>query len=164
MKLLIKTLLLIFFISVFVYSQAQDSSIDNISLTFKHSKMRYKVSEISITEDKDSSLLRVHIYSTKNNETLKDSTFRISQEQVLLIKNAVLSINANNIKERLAFNGFDGTKYTLKFGNFQNSITYELWTPDYETDNYKINDFLDCCILIIEQAGYDFEEFNDYGG
>lgn len=126
---------------------------DYISLDFIHSLQitNHHISvKISNSNGKDVKL-KLHSepaerYKEQKSQTIIDTTFNIPfadyEKAVKLFKN----ISSSDIIDGNSNGGLvaDGTWCKIQFGYTTNSITYSVWTPDSNTKERKLNQFLEC--------------------
>jgi hypothetical protein len=161
MKKIIIGLFFIFTNLSLTYTQ---SGIDEISLRFNHS-MRIPHNEVTIqiVERQDAVTIKVKSEPLLTTEkkwehTRIDTMFKISIEVFKLLEQAVLLIDGNNVVKGLDFTGMDGTTCEIKFGNYANAVTYQVWAVNYDTQKRKLESFLEACKLILKAGKLDPKE------
>jgi len=133
--------------------------IDVISFKFEHSLRIpfYKVS-IEITKRYKGIYLELHSSPKdgfKNWENTRiDTTFLIDANTFNKVLNSVRKISSQDLESSLV-SGEDGTSCEIRYGNFQNAISYLVWTPGLDSATRKTEDFLMACKEIIIAAKLD---------
>jgi hypothetical protein len=143
------------------YSQ---NGIKEISLTFNHSR-RIPHNDVKIQIEKRLNVVTVKVKSEpllttekKWEHTRIDTMFKIPIEVFKQLEQAVLLIDGNNIVKGLDFTGMDGTTCKIKFGNYANAVTYQVWAVNYDTQKRKLGNFLEACKLILKAGKLDPKE------
>jgi hypothetical protein len=137
------------------------NGIDDITLTFSHSlripdhyiaiKIRQKREDITV-EAKSNPMDR---YAEKWKHTKVDTTFKITKIEFEHITQSILQIDGNAIAKSLNFTGLDGTICSIEFGNFQNTVSYSVWSPHYKTEERHLEIFLETFKLILKMGNFD---------
>jgi hypothetical protein len=96
-----------------------------------------------------------------NWESDRDSIFFTGVEVFNRLFGQAMDLDATFIGKSLDPNGADGTTFTIKFGGGMSSVTYKVWTPDYDTDERGLAPFLDLCKKFLELGGLDPWRFID---
>lgn len=78
-----------------------------------------------------------------------DTSYYIDKAKFYLIIDVVQKISASDIYSYRTM-GEDGSTCKIEFGNFQNYVSYIVWTPNYRTEERKLGPFLNACRMIIE--------------
>jgi hypothetical protein len=69
------------------------------------------------------------------------------------------SISIADITEEMKHSeGFDGAICSLSFGSANTQITYQVWSPDLNTRERRLEDYLKACEYIIKSAHLQPEE------
>ena len=139
-------------------SFAQDEIYD-ISFHYSHSlRIPNHYVDVEITRRGDELQLHVATKALSGSKEWSreniDTAFVITKEQFASLTTAVRKISCINIAKEIGTfsTGEDGNTCEIKFGSFQNSMTYKIWTPDYETTERGLTDFYNCCLLIAKTA------------
>jgi len=80
-----------------------------------------------------------------------DTTFFIENTRFLKIQELLPKLSGIDNKKAKA-SGKDGTVCKLQFGTIEYKTTYEYWSPDYNTTERGLDDFLHICYKIIKTA------------
>lgn len=131
----------------------------NISFHYTHS-LRIPNHYIDIEVSRRGNELKLHVNTKAVIESKEwsreniDTTFIITKEQFTSLTAAVRKISCTNIAKEIGTfsTGEDGNTCEITYGSFQNSITYKIWSPDYETSDRGLADFYNCCLLIAKTA------------
>ena len=81
----------------------------------------------------------------------QDTVFAINVDEFEALSNAVLKLNDMNVA-KAELSGKDGTTCNIEFSSADKTVKYEFWSPDYETEQRGLTDFLNACKQIIEAA------------
>lgn len=141
----------------------QNNSTDfrEVKFTFQHSlRIPFKKVEISITQGADNAQVSLKcdpmIYDGENwKSNPLDTTYRISKSDYNRITNTIESIKFSEMMNHFNTMGTDGTMCILEYGSWQNSIKLSVWTPDADTKNRKLEEFLKACELVLQSAQLD---------
>ena len=157
MKLLI--LLVIFILTA--YSSYGQIRTDEINLKFTH-WLRIPNHEIIIDViyviDRDTVLM--HVQSNPMNDepswlhTKVDTTYRINKQQFKTLKETVQSISLEDMKKAMLGSGTDGTLCELGFGDRQNKVTFQVWTPDYDIKERGLEKYMEACEMMLKMAKF----------
>lgn len=96
-------------------------------------------------------------YSTHQQVDI-DTTYSIATVQFEQIIKSIKKISPADMIENIDFYGKDGGTSTIEFGSYANKISYEIWTPTYNTDKRKLNSFVDACRQIILLANLNSDD------
>ena len=144
-----------------VYSQ---SGINEITFNFRHS-LRIPDHHVTIHIENYRHEITVKVkseplkgYEKEWGHTRIDTTYKITADVFQQLTQSVLLIDGNSIIKRLNDRGMDGTVCEIKFGSFQNAVSYKFWSPQYNTKQRNLDSFLDACKLIIRTGKLDPKE------
>ena len=143
------------------YSSYGQIHIDEISLEFTHS-LRIPNHEVKIDVihvlDADTVVIRVQSNPMKNDpnwiHTKIDTSYLITKEEFKTLKDLAYSISVEDIKKAMTGVGTDGTLCRLGYGDFQNKIIYQVWTPDYNTKERGLEKYMEACEMMLKMAGF----------
>ncbi|HBS85678.1 MAG TPA: hypothetical protein DEA97_03925 [Bacteroidales bacterium] len=152
-KYFIALLLLIFSITN-VFSQEGEGDSYSVEFQISKAKIRGHLLKILITEVDSTAILKVF-----DNYKDIDTTFTIPADMFDQIMNLVRKIDIDDLFLAMKTTGFDGTKCILIFGNYQNKLTYQIWSPNYLTKERKLKTFLKACELILKIAGINEDQY-----
>jgi hypothetical protein len=88
--------------------------------------------------------------STKWKSTKINESYSISETEFNEIVDAVQRISCDQIKSNLGYFGNDGTICKITFGNYFSEISYKIWTPNHETKERDLQNFLTACEVVLE--------------
>jgi hypothetical protein len=86
-----------------------------------------------------------------------DTSFLIDRGEFIKIIDLIKSISASDIYSYSTM-GADGSSCGISFGNFQNLISYNVWSPDINTKERRLENFMIAFKAIIEIAKIDSEK------
>lgn len=135
-----------------------------VKFTFQHSlRIPFKVVEVSIVPSKDHAKVSLKcdpmIYDGENwKSSPLDTIYRISRTDYDQIISTIESIQYSETMNHFNTTGTDGTMCILEYGSWQNSIKLSIWSPDADTKNRKLEEFLETCKLILWSAQLDPKE------
>lgn len=139
------------------------NTIYDIDFYFSHSR-RIPNANVEIKIERRGNEVKLSVKSTPAQDDAKwakfkvDTSFAISMDKFNSLINSVKSISCENIVKEVGSSGLDGTTCEIKFGDYGSSISYEIWSPDYDTKKRNLTDFLNACTLIVETAGLNPKE------
>jgi hypothetical protein len=122
-----------------------------IDLEFHHSR-KIQNNHVSIDIIKRIDTISVKVTT---GPPIKDTSFTISKSEFVKIVNSLALIKSSDIISTIVFFALDGTTCSIKFGDFNNTITYTAWSPDYNTKERKLVDFLEAFKLVLSVAKLD---------
>jgi hypothetical protein len=138
-----------------------------IELDFHHS-LRIPYWNVKISIQEQSSTYGVTVITRPANDnkrwekTRKNYTKNITKEIFESLYSQLLQLN---IKEIIDINdtlrGLDGTDCKLRFGDLQNTVSLDVWSPDYDTKKRKLVLFLQVYLKIIEFSGLNPKKLID---
>ena len=143
-------------ISITTLCSAQQLS-DKINyITFKlyHSK-RIPHQSVAITINKKNNEYWVHVSSIPKDSNIKwkqtsiDTTYKLDNKIFIELANDVLTLPKIDLNKAFVKPGLDGTTCSIEFGTFGNTIAFNFWTPDSDTENRDLTDYLEICKRII---------------
>lgn len=146
--------LFIFFFSSSFVQDNRDVTFISFELTHSRRISNHHVFINIINKNKRSS---VHLIATSLGETkiriykVKDTSFTIIDEKFKEVNAAILQLQQIDTSKGIV-NGIDGTNCKVEFGSANKTVKYEFWSPDYETEQRGLTDFLNACNKIIEAA------------
>jgi len=154
----------LFFICNFSFGQTKHEWID-IKLNIKHSKrIPNNFVEISIERNRvNKKVVNVEIKSKPfkgakgwENSSI-DTVFTASLENYSKIVESIKYLKQEDFYNNFSLMGVDGYNAILTFGSSSNSITYNVFSPTFNTKNRKLNPFLETCELIVDYVDLNFE-------
>lgn len=140
----------------------------NIHFEFHHSRrIPYRHIVIEMTQKcmTDSAIITIvsspyDTISNKWNYSKIDTTIEISRNDfeniinsVKQIKNVEIDYNPNILVSQK-----DGTICIIGYGNSQDYVSFRFWSPDYKTEDRKLQEFLSACKQILTIANLDPKE------
>jgi hypothetical protein len=153
------SILILIMISGFCFSQQINDNIDYIAFKFEHSRrIPYNQVTIEINKRESETEVKVHSIPMNNDKqwenTKIDKSFKIDTKLFTELANEVMVLNKIDLKKALT-GGLDGTECSIEFGTFGSTVTYKFFSPDVETENRDLIDFLNICKKIIEIGGFN---------
>lgn len=142
--------------------KAKTDTIDYVKLEINQSRRipNNKV-RIEITKEKSRHLLHIKSLPMFKNEdwnkTIIDTTFVIKEDAFNIISEEVLKLSKCDFSKSKE-NGLDGAAYSLEFRFERKEIEYNIWSPDYKTEERGLTNYLKVCKRIIEIAGLKTNE------
>ena len=126
-----------------------------ISYTQTCAKCVHFILKIDITKKDTEYKIKVK-YSTYQQVDI-DTTYSIATVQFEQIIKSIKKISPADMLENIDFSGKDGGTSNIEFGTYANKISYDIWTPTYNTDKRRLNSFVDACrqILILAKLNPD---------
>ncbi len=142
------------------YGQQAFTSVVNFEFTHSLRIPNHRIT-IDIAHIIDTDTVIMHVRSSPMNDdrewvhTKVDTTYIISSEEFNLLKELVFSISSEDIKgAMIGGGGTDGTICRISFGDSQNQIIYQVWTPDYDVKKRKLERYMEVCKMILKMAGF----------
>lgn len=83
-----------------------------------------------------------------------DTVYTITKKEFDTLKELVYSISVDDIKKAMIGTGTDGTMCKLGFGDWQNKIIYQVWTPNYNTKERGLDQYMKACEMILKMAKF----------
>lgn len=153
-----RTWIIILFIGICNSTVAQ---ISNIEVTFEFTnskKMFYYFEEIKLFQNEDA--YKISVESKPFNNDLKLSKpkayaiYPLTKTQYDSIILMIRQLPTHKISEEILNLGtaVEGTTCRLEYGNWQNRISINVWSPDYETEKRNLVEFLAICRAILRLA------------
>ena len=90
-------------------------------------------------------------------KTKVDTIFSIDSEKFIELANDMLILSKIDLNKAMT-GGLDGTECTIEFGQYGSTVAYKFWTPDYNTKQRGLTDFLILCKKLIEVGGLKSNE------
>jgi hypothetical protein len=81
-----------------------------------------------------------------------DTSFSISSSQYLTVSDAISRMLENENINKDTISGKDGSEIKIQFQVDGLIKSYQVWTPEYETNERKLVEFLDVNKIIAETA------------
>jgi hypothetical protein len=157
----IKILFILFLITIFGSSYGQNTEIYTIKFNFHHSR-RIPDNYVSVNLERYGDSIHVSVksipmdtVSLKWKETKQEYSFGLALTEFEKVVSSVKMINCMDIANGLGFIGFDGTVCEIEIGGIGTSITFKVWSPDYETKERNLQPFLEACKLILVTGKLD---------
>jgi hypothetical protein len=144
-------------------NKGTNDKIKIIEFKFEHSRRitNYQISIRIIKQMTGQVRAYVNSVPMNNDEKWKgskiDTSFIIGKEVFVDLANEVLILNKIDVTSS-SIQGVDGTTCTIGYGTYSGSVSYEFWSPDYETEQRGLTDFLNLCKKIIEIGGLNPKE------
>ncbi len=143
------------FIFFFYSSFAQDDNeISFISFELTHS-LRIPNHHVFINIINKNKQPCVHLISTPSTRIRRrifkatDSTFLIGIDTFKQLSADVLKLNNIDVV-KANLDGRDGTTCKIEYGSADKVVKYEFWSPDFETEQRGLTNFLNACKKIID--------------
>ena len=139
------------------FAQQSNDKIDYIAFRFEHS-LRIPYNRVIIEMINGQSEIEVKVHSVPMNNdkqwdnTKIDKSFKIDTKLFTDLANEVFALNKIDLKKAMT-GGLDGTECSIEFGTFGSTVTYKFWSPDVETKNRDLTDFIRICKKMIEIGG-----------
>lgn len=158
MKNKIFIVLILTMISAICFSQQSNHKINFIEFSFRHT-LRIPNNKVTVSLVKRPSKILVMVNSKPmNNEnkwekTKIDTTFTIDKKVFEELTNEVLALENTSLNRAIVQECIDGTQCVIEYGADGCSLTYKFWTPNYDTAQRGLTDFLRLCKKIIEIGG-----------
>lgn len=149
-------------ISEISFAQQVNEKINYIAFKFEHSRRipNYMVT-IEIIKRQAETVVKVNSIPRGSDKrwanTKIDTSFIIASKLFVDLANEVLALNKTNLTKAL-LGGKDGTECTIEFGTFGSTVAYKFWSPDYDTEQRGLTDFLKLCKKLIEIGGLKTKE------
>lgn len=149
-------------ISSICFAKQINDKIEYIAFKFDHSR-RIPNKNVTIEIIKRQSEIVVKVKSTPMNsdkqweKTKIDTTFTIDKKKFIELANDMLILNKIDLNKALT-GGLDGTECTIEFGQYKSTVAYKFWSPDYDTKQRGLSDFLSLCKKLIEVGGLNPKE------
>jgi len=130
------------------------NEIEFIKLQIEHSRRIPDATVIIEITKKDNEIM-VHYISTPKEDsqdwkqTKRDTTFLIEKKIFKEISRALINLKKSDFS-KAEIHGKDGIECSLKFGTVNNTIDYSFWSPDIETENRGLTEYLKVCKQLIE--------------
>jgi len=153
--------IIILFIGICNSALAQ---INNIEVTFEFTnskKMFYYSEEIKLFQIEDA--YKISVESKPFNDDIKlnksqlFAIYPLTKNQYDSIILMIRQLPTHKITEEILNlgTGVEGTTCRLEYGNWQNRISINVWSPDYETEKRNLVEFLAICKAILNLAKID---------
>ena len=157
-KIKIHGLLILFLIVVFANTTVAAQEYEyqkDISFEVIHAKKFLNShTVIYLTQQADSCKIEVEvspIYNTKQIFKNMDTSFFINPSVFKECKTMIAGFSTIDIGKALLI-GHDGEICTITYGISGNSVAYQFWSPDHNTKQRGLTNFLNACYAIIEAA------------
>lgn len=163
LKIKYSIILLLILSAKLTFAQTK-SAITIINYEFHHSK-RYVNATLKINiENNPNDSCRVHLQTfplvddDKWNKSKMDRNFTLSQATFDSLVVSVMKINQIQLDKAIVF-GKDGTTCKIEFGNLENKVAYQFWTPHYNEQQRGLQLFIQIASKILKSAKLNPEEF-----
>lgn len=150
----------LFFLTILGTASAQKSEIFNVKFILEHSR-RISNNHVSVDFRHFGDSIRAYVKcipmdtsSPKWKETILDTSFQITVIEFENIIASVRKINCNDIINGAGYCGKDGYYCEIEMG-ICNSISYKVWSPEYNTKERNLQAYLNAAKLIIIAAKLD---------
>jgi hypothetical protein len=151
-------------ISLLTFScQLKGQGIQNIELIFQHS-LRIPSHRVEIkAKNRDGKYEVVvkadpMINDIKWSKTKIDTTYAITRGDFDQLKAMVMSMPTTDMIKAMIGSGEDGTTWQLSFGDFQNKITYQIWTIDYRTKERGLEKYANICEFLMTLGRMNYKK------
>ncbi len=141
-----------------------NKSINIINYEFQHSR-RYVNAKLKISiENNPNDSCRVHLQTfplvddDKWNKSKMDRKFTLSQATFDSLVVSVLKLNQIQLDKAIVY-GKDGTTCKIEFGNLENKVAYQFWTPHYNEQQRGLQLFVQIASKILKSAKLNPEEY-----
>ncbi len=132
-----------------------------ISFEVIHFKKLYNGhTEVYITQQADSCKIEIAVSPIQNPEQIfrkMDTAFLIQPAIFNELKILITEFSNIDIDKALVI-GHDGEFSSIKYGSPGSSVEYEFWSPEFETKQRGLTNFLKACHKIIEAAHLQTED------
>lgn len=144
------------------------SQINNIEVTFEFTnskKMFYYFEEIKLFQNEDAYKISVESKPFNNDLKLSKSKvyaiYPLTKNQYDSIILMIRQLPTHKIAAEILDLGtaVEGTTCRLEYGNWQNRISINVWSPDYETEKRNLVEFLAICKAILKLAKIEEDTF-----
>jgi len=88
-----------------------------------------------------------------------DNSFKISLKQFRELKDSINTLNKANIEDKPI--GLDGSDWVLEYNFNEKTKTYEFWSPEVNTKERNLEEFMSVCKQIMEIAKLDHNSIID---
>ncbi|MFC0879019.1 hypothetical protein ACE01N_20660, partial [Saccharicrinis sp. FJH2] len=149
-------------ISGICLAQQTNDKIKYIAFKFEHSR-RIPNHNIIIEVIKRQSEIVVKVKSNPMNsntqweKTKVDTTFSIDSKKFIELANDMSILNKIDLNKALT-GGLDGTECYIEFGQYGSTVAYKFWSPDCDTKQRGLSDFLNLCEKLIKVGGLKPED------
>jgi hypothetical protein len=126
------------------------SDINNIHFRYINSMLFYEV-DIKIMIEIEPLVIVKAFFGYKNSDI--DNTFKISLKQFGELKDIINTLNKANIEDKTM--GLDGSDWVLEYDINEKTKTYEFWSPEVNTKERKLEEFMSVCKQIMKIAKLD---------
>jgi hypothetical protein len=145
-----KNLNLIFILMLTFTCHVKGQGIQDIKLIFQHSlRIPNHRIEIEAINHNDKYGLVVKVDPVNNDlkwsKTKVDTAYTLTRSEFDQLKAMVTAISTTDMINAMIGTGEDGTSWQLTFGDFQNEITYRMWTIDYKTKERGLEKYAEVC-------------------
>jgi len=86
-----------------------------------------------------------------------DTSFYIGKNKFIELSKKTFELNKINLNKAIVI-GKDGTECSIEFGDYMNTISYKFYTPNSNTENRTLTQFLNFCKILIKTGGLKPEE------
>jgi hypothetical protein len=157
-----KGIFIYFLVVIIVFGCGNDENkneINFVNFEYSHS-MRIPNNKVFISIIKRRNETEVIVLSDPMNNDPKwlytkiNRRFKIKTEVYDELSKDLLKLNRMNL-DKAACDGRDGTTCSIEIGKIGASKTYNIWSPDFDTENRELLDYLNLCIQIIKIGKLD---------
>jgi hypothetical protein len=156
-----KMFLKLLFFTAFIPLFGQKNDIYSVKFNFFHSK-RIPDNHVSVEFERSGDKIQVSIKSIPKDsvslewkKSKRKNSFELSLIEFNKVVAAIKKINCSDIVNNLGNSGFDGTDCEIVMGGLRSSISYNVWSPNYDTKERNLQSFLEACKLILLTAKLD---------
>jgi len=162
-KLILLFMLLLTIQTQFVFSQKHTNKAEYVSFTLTHSmRIPYNYIRIEFTKSDSVFYLTVNSKALDNNRKFKSTTFLKHYKSDMKTFNRLVTklkkLEEVDLKKALPLGRRDGTSCTISFGTRERTISYNCWSPDYETKERGLIEYYNICVELIKLAKLKTED------
>jgi hypothetical protein len=153
-------------ITLIIWTGLKGQVIQEIELQFNHS-LRIPFNEVILkaTHYNDKCILLVKVKPMNDDSnwthTKVDTSYVINKDEFNKLKTMVSELQSTDIIKAMTGGGTDGTLWILTFGDFQNNISYQVWTLDYKTKERGLLKYRAVCEYMLTLGQINFKKLVD---
>ena len=161
-----KSILLLLSTSILWTTETSGQGIKEIEFAFHHS-LRIPFNEVIIKaiSHEDKAYIVVKANPLHNDQrwrkTKIDTTYSLAPAEFERLEAMVKTVQTEEFINSMIGMGDDGTLWKLTFGDLQNTISYQVWTPHYETKERGLRTFIDVCTYMMKLAKLNHKKILD---
>lgn len=157
------SIVILLLVQILAFAQNKNN-ITIINYEFHHSKRFVNATlKINIENDLNDSC-RVHLQTfplvddDKWNKSKMDRKFTLSQATFDSLVVSVFKLNQIQLDKAIVY-GEDGTTCKIEFGNLENKVAYQFWTPHYNEQQRGLQLFIQIASKILKSAKLNPDEY-----